>query len=239
MRSPQNYGSGLYFCHITQHISFTHHTASSTPTIKTLLGHPWDISYLGLCTKLTWFRWFLSSELFYPHCQEFWSPSSFVDPESCHHWPNLGATTTRQQDASPRGKARGPPFPRWNVTSRASPQIVGIKDPPVLKTDTQETENLGEAISFFFLIFLGNFSWSRGYKHVLTPAKQTHKHKMADSGSSLYPWHNHTCHSPGICPGQRFTVFPSWLKGLGDGLGHAVWWAMELYRNPEEEPRTL
>jgi hypothetical protein len=44
---------------------------------------------------------------------------------------------------------------------------------------------------------------------------------------------------PGICPGQRFTVFPDWLKGLGDVLGHAVWGAMELYRNLEEEARTL
>jgi hypothetical protein len=28
-----------------------------------------------------------------------------------------------------------------------------------------------------------------------------------------------------------------WLKGLGDGLGHAVCQAMESYRNPEEEAR--
>jgi hypothetical protein len=35
------------------------------------------------------------------------------------------------------------------------------------------------------------------------------------------------------------SVFPNWLKGLGYGLGHAVWWAMELYRNLEEEARTL
>jgi hypothetical protein len=50
-----------------------------------------------------------------------------------------------------------------------------IKDPPMPKTDTQEAENLD------------NFSSSRGCKHVLTTAKQTRKHKMADSGSSLYP----------------------------------------------------
>jgi hypothetical protein len=99
----------------------------------------------------------------------------------------------------------------------------------VPKTDTQETETLDKAI----------FSWSIGCKCVLTPAKQSCRHKMADSGSSLYPWCSRTCLSPGICPGQRFTVFPHWLKGLGDGLGHAVSWAMELYRNPEEEARTL
>jgi hypothetical protein len=45
--------------------------------------------------------------------------------------------------------------------------------------------------------------------------------------------------SHGICPGQRLTIFLDWLKGLGDGLGHAVWQAMELYRNSEEEARTL
>jgi hypothetical protein len=32
--------------------------------------------------------------------------------------------------------------------------------------------------------------------------------------------------------------FPDWLKGLGDGLGRAVWQTRELYRNPEEA-RTL
>jgi hypothetical protein len=34
----------------------------------------------------------------------------------------------------------------------------------------------------------GNFFWSKGCKHVLTLAEQTLEHKMADSGSSLYPW---------------------------------------------------
>jgi hypothetical protein len=31
----------------------------------------------------------------------------------------------------------------------------------------------------------------------------------------------------------------SFLIGLGDGLGYAVWRAMELYRNLEEKARTL
>jgi hypothetical protein len=43
----------------------------------------------------------------------------------------------------------------------------------------------------------------------------TRKHKMAGSGSSLYPWLRCTCPSPGICPGKRFTVSLDWLKGLG------------------------
>jgi hypothetical protein len=40
----------------------------------------------------------------------------------------------------------GIPLSGRNVKSQISPQIVGIKDPPVLKTDTQETENLDKAI---------------------------------------------------------------------------------------------
>jgi hypothetical protein len=28
-------------------------------------------------------------------------------------------------------------------------------------------------------------------------------------------------------------------KRLGDGLGHAIWWAMGVYKNPEEETGTL
>jgi hypothetical protein len=75
--------------------------------------------------------------------------------------------------------------------------------------------------------------------HIFTPAEQVHEHKIVHGGSSLCPWCSRTCPSPGICPGQRFTVFLSWLKGLGDGLGHTVWRAMELYRNPKEEARTL
>jgi hypothetical protein len=46
--------------------------------------------------------------------------------------------------------------------------------------------------------------------------------RQADSGSSLYPWHSCSCPSPWICPGQRFTIFLNWLKGLGDGLGHVI-----------------
>jgi hypothetical protein len=37
-------------------------------------------------------------------------------------------------------------LPRPNVKSQMNPQIVGIDNPPVLKTDTQETANLDKAI---------------------------------------------------------------------------------------------
>jgi hypothetical protein len=93
------------------------------------------------------------------------------------------------------------------------------------------TENLDKAISFDQKI--------KREQHVLTPAEQTREHKMADSGSFLYPWRSCTCPLPRICPGQRFTVSLDWLKGLGDGLRHAVWWTIESYRNLEKEARTL
>jgi hypothetical protein len=73
---------------------------------------------------------------------------------------------------------------------------IRINNPPVPKTDTQETENFNKA---------------------------TCKHKMTDSGSSLYLWHSHNCPSPGIYPGHKFTMSLDWQKGLEDGLGHAVW----------------
>jgi hypothetical protein len=46
------------------------------------------------------------------------------------------------------GKGQGTPLPGWNVKSKTSPQIVGIKDPLVPKTDTWERQNLNKAISF-------------------------------------------------------------------------------------------
>jgi hypothetical protein len=78
--------------------------------------------------------------------KKYWSPSSFADPESCHNQLNLGAAATRQQDASPWGRA-GALFPGWNVVSQTILQIVRINNPLVPKTDTQETENLDKAIS--------------------------------------------------------------------------------------------
>jgi hypothetical protein len=165
-------------------------------------------------TKLRWSPRFLSSE----HCQEILQTkficrsgklSSSAKPQSC---------CNQAAGLHSPGKGWGPLL-RWNVLSWMKPQIVVSNNPPVPKTDTRETENLDKAI----------FSWSRGCKHVLTPAKEIHKHKMADS-DSLHPWRRCICPSPGICPGQRFTVFPDKLTGLGDGLGHAEWQARELYR---------
>jgi hypothetical protein len=77
--------------------------------------------------------------------KKFCSPSSFANPENHCPLPNLGAAAIRQQDASLQGRARFP-LPRWNVISQMSPQIVGINNPLVPKTDTQETENLDKSI---------------------------------------------------------------------------------------------
>jgi hypothetical protein len=101
---------------------------------------------------------------------------------------------------------------------------VGINNPPVLKTDTQETENLDKAISLD----------QEGASTCSLPLSKPVSTKWLTVAPPYIP-DAVVPASPGICPGQRFTVFPDWLKGLGDGLGHAVWWAMELYRNPEEE----
>jgi hypothetical protein len=72
-------------------------------------------------------------------------------------------------------------------------------------------------------ILTNNFFSSKGCKHIFTPVEWTCEHKMVDSVFSLYPWGSCTCPSPGICPGQRFTIFLDCLKGLGDGLGHVTW----------------
>jgi hypothetical protein len=105
---------------------------------------------------------------------------------------------------------------------------VGIDNPLVPKTDTQETENLDKAISFdqegasLCSLLLS--------KHAST--------KWLTVGPPYFP-DAVVLASRGICPGQRFTIFPYWLKDLGDGLGHTVWRAMELYRNLEQEARSL
>jgi hypothetical protein len=73
---------------------------------------------------------------------------------------------------------------------------------------------------------------------VLTPTKQHASTKWLTVAPPYIP--DTVVPAPHLgFAGQRFTVFPNWIKGLGDGLGHAVWWAMELYRNLEEEARTL
>jgi hypothetical protein len=77
-----------------------------------------------------------------------------------------------------------------------------------------------------------DFFWSKGFKHVLTPAKQTYEHKIA-----LYLWCTCTCPSPGICLGQKFTIPLDWLKGLGDGLGYVIWQTIFMGNRTVQEGR--
>jgi hypothetical protein len=205
---------------------YSHITQPQYPDHQDITWSPHDVSCLGLCTKLTWSPRFLSSELFYPCCQEILQSKFIYRSKSHRPQPNLQDAAIRQQDTAPWGGARAP-LPGQNVKSQMKPQIVGINNPPVPKTDTQETENLDKAI----------FSWSRGCTHVLTPAKQTHKHKMADSGSSLYPWQLYLPHTWHL---SRWKVhsLSRLVKRLRGFVRVYSWWAMELYRNPEEG-RTL
>jgi hypothetical protein len=105
---------------------------------------------------------------------------------------------------------------------------VGIDNLPVPKTDTWETENLEKAISLdqegasMCSLPLSNIQAQNCWQWLLLISLMQSYLPLTWDLSS-----------------QRFTVFPNWLKGLGGGLGHAVWQAMELYRNLEEEARTL
>jgi hypothetical protein len=142
MKSPQNWGSRLHFSFMSlNNVSFAHHTASNSLTTKTLLGHFCDVSCLGLGTKLTWLLWSLSSELFYMHCQEI------LESELIHRSRKLSLSAESQGCLNQAaghvswGRVRGP-LPRQNVKSQMSPQIFGIKDPLVWKTDTRETEKI-------------------------------------------------------------------------------------------------
>jgi hypothetical protein len=79
-----------------------------------------------------WSPQLLSSELFTHVVKKFWSPSSFADPESHHHQPNLGAAIIRQQDTSPWERARGPSFWMENNIPDETPNCCSVP-----KTDTQ------------------------------------------------------------------------------------------------------
>jgi hypothetical protein len=102
---------------------------------------------------------------------------------------------------------------------------IGIKDPLVLKTYRQKKSRQG------------NSFWSKGCKRIFIPAEWTLEHKMVNSGFSVYPWHSCTCPLSGICPGQRFTIFLDWLKGLGDRWGHIIWQAIFAGNGAVQESR--
>jgi hypothetical protein len=84
--------------------------------------------------NFTWSPWSLSSELFYPHCQEILE-SEFIgrsrkflplgEHQDCHNQAAGHISPGKGQD----------PLPGWNVKSQTIPQFVGIKDPLVPRID--------------------------------------------------------------------------------------------------------
>jgi hypothetical protein len=114
-------------------------------------------------------------------------------------WDNL-APSSYSKESSPNigGTEEG-----GNVLSHT----VGIKDPPVPKTDTERQKILTRQ---YLLI--------KRVQACTSPAEQTCEHKMANHGSSLYPWRSCTCPNPGFVQ-----VKGSQSKRLGDRLGNTVW----------------
>jgi hypothetical protein len=109
MRSSQNCGSGLGFPFVLPNTSHEHITQSpvSRPPWYYLVT-PMTFLVLVCVQNLCGCLSPCLQNSFTCIVKKFWSLSSFADPESCHHQPNLRAAATRQQDASPLGRARGP-----------------------------------------------------------------------------------------------------------------------------------
>jgi hypothetical protein len=103
---------------------------------------------------------------------------------------------------------------------------VGINNPLVPKTDTQETENLDKAISLY-------------QEGASMCSLQLSKHANTKRWLLLISLMQSCLPLTWDLSRSKVHTLPRWLKGLGDGLGHIVWWAMESYRNPEEEARSL
>jgi hypothetical protein len=209
---------------VTQHVSFTHHTASSILTTKTLLGLPHDISCLGLCTKLTWWLWFLSSELFYLHCQESLQSEFIHRSGNLLSLPEPWGCCNHAAECISLGKGQDPPsWTEYKIPDR---------DPKLLELITfscrKQTHKRQKILARQFSLDQEGASMCS-----LQLSKHTSR-KWLTVASPYIP----DTFIPGICPSQRFTLFPDWLKGLGDELGHAVCQAMELNRNPEKEVRT-
>jgi hypothetical protein len=129
MRSSENCWSGLHF----SFMSFTYHTASSIPTTRHYLVTPVKFLVLVCAQNLHGCHDPCLQSSFTHIVKKFWSPSSFANPESCSPQLHLGATATRMHLPE-----KGPGIPLWMECKnpRLSPQIAGIKDPPVPKTDT-------------------------------------------------------------------------------------------------------
>jgi hypothetical protein len=112
MRSPQNYRSGLHFSCMSPDTSHSHITqppVSRTP--RHYLVTPMTFLVLVFAQNLHGHQGPCLQSSFTSVAKKFCSLSSFTDTQSCRPWLNLGATTIRQQDTFPWGRARSPPFP--------------------------------------------------------------------------------------------------------------------------------
>jgi hypothetical protein len=130
--------STFTMCHLTRLIHTSHNP--NILTTKTLLVTPMTFLVLVCAQNLrgSWGSCLQSSFTHIVRNSGVWVHSQI--------WKIVAigqtlASATRQQDASPRGRS-GAPFPRQNVESWTIPQIAGINDPPVVKTDTWKTENI-------------------------------------------------------------------------------------------------
>jgi hypothetical protein len=104
------------------------HTSHSPniPTTKTLLGHPMMFLVLVCAQNSHGCHGSCLQSSFTCIVKKFWSPSSLTDPEYCHHQVNLGTIATKQQDASPQGRPRAPPFLGQNVISQMIPKLLQL-----------------------------------------------------------------------------------------------------------------
>jgi hypothetical protein len=142
--------------------------------------------------------------------KKFWIPSSFADLESCHRQLNLGAAAARQQNTSPQGRAGGPPFPD------------GIPDkPPNCRNELQtlwcwkQTHERQKILTRQFLFI----------KWVQACTYSSWADTRAQNASPHIP--DSVVPAPHLGFVQVRGSQSFWLaKGLGDGLGHVIWWAV-------------
>jgi hypothetical protein len=123
MRLPQNCRSGLHFPFVSPDTSHS----LQYPNHQGITWSSYDVSCLGLCTKLTWSPWSLSSELFYLRCQEILeseficrsgklSPSA--EPQGC---------CNQAADASPRGRSGDPSSQTECKIPDQAPKLLELK----------------------------------------------------------------------------------------------------------------
>jgi hypothetical protein len=147
MKLPQNCGSGLRFPCVSPDTSNSHITQApvSWPPRHYLVSL---VTFLVLvCAQNLHGHCGPCLQSFFTHVvKKFCNPSSFTDPEVVI----LGQTLGRHNQTAgcvSLGKGQNA-LPRWNVKSQTIPQIFGIINPPVPKTDTQGQKICTRQFSF-------------------------------------------------------------------------------------------